>query len=665
MNSRCLICVAALSMLVVVPAFAEDTHGDTPLAAFPVEANGGLLDACIDVAGDMDFFLFEAQSGRRYILQTRRSSPEMDTVLYLFASDGQTILQVAADSGDDASARIEWQSPQSGTYFVMVRHALSTVGTGCYQLSIGAVQADDHGDTPVTATPLPSTGLSVPGYIESASDVDVFLFVAEAGYDYVVAVTNLIGGVQPTLALLAADGSTVLATAAADGQDAVHLRWAASESATHFLEIRGTEPATGGYDVSVTQGGYADDHGNVWSASTPVSADGTIVGGRIDVPGDADVFSVDMREGGQYTIRVAGPDGIPQYTAILLASDGITTVASSVPTSAGAAGIEWTARADAIHYVEVRHALDAGTGTYSVSVQSVLQLTVVGHFNPQGGYTLDVAVVGENAYLIVGSKGLLVVDVSDPADPLEIGSHSTPGYSQALAAVGRRLVMANRGDGISILDISDPSRPHELGRYDTMGSAQDVAVDGSLAYVADQRGGLLIVDISSPSHPSLVGSLTTRGYAEGVAVEGQVAYVATGDVGVEVIDISDPSRPRGISELDLPGEAHAVVAYGDTIYLAAGYRGVRVIDVSDPTAPSEITSLITDGEAHGLFLGGSYLYVADYTEGLAVLSLADPRAPQPVARVDTPGYAVAVYVTDGQAFVADRESGLRIIELLP
>ena len=655
-----------LLVAIGVPGSAEDVHGDSPLTAFPIDADGHLVAACIDDAGDMDFFLFAAQAGRRYILQTRRSSPEMEAVLFLFASDGQGILEVGAAAADGSDARIEWQCPQTGTYFAMVRHALSTTGTGCYELSVGAVQVDDHGDDPLSATPLTTTGAPLAGYLETQADVDVFLLQAKAGYDYTVTVANLIGGVMPILSLIAPDGQTAIVEAAASpGVEDVRLVWTAELTGAHFLMLRGASGASiGGYDVSASQTGYGDDHANTWSDATPVAAGGSATGGRIEVPGDVDVFAVAVREGGEYTIVVRPSNGDGQLAAALLASDGSSRLATAVPVGQGAVEIDWVSSATSTCYVEVQ-ALATGTGAYTVSVQSVLQLDLIGHFNPQGGYTLDVAVVDDLAFLIVGSKGLLIVDVSDPAEPQELGSYSTPGYSQALAVDGRHLFMANRGDGISILDVSDEARPVELGRYDTMGSAQDIAVVGSLAFVADQRGGLVMLGIANPSRPEFIGSWATRGYAEGVAVAKDIAYVATGDVGLEIVDVADPTTPTLLSELDLTGEAHSVVAFGEIVYVAAGYRGLRVIDVSDPTQPVELDSVGTAGEAHGLFRVGSYLYVADYTEGLAVFSLLDPTAPQLMARVDTPGYAVNVFVSDQRAYVADRENGLRILSVLP
>ena len=44
-----------------------------------------------------------------------------------------------------------------------------------------------------------------------------------------------------------------------------------------------------------------------------------------------------------------------------------------------------------------------------------------------------------------------------------------------------------------MVDVSDPAQPVEIAAYDTPGFAWDVAALGKLVYVADETGGLLIL----------------------------------------------------------------------------------------------------------------------------------------------------------------------------
>jgi hypothetical protein len=72
--------------------------------------------------GDADWVEFSAEAGRIYGIGTKNLGPLSDTVLYLFAPDGLTLLASDDDSGGGLSSLIQWQCPASGTYYAMVCH---------------------------------------------------------------------------------------------------------------------------------------------------------------------------------------------------------------------------------------------------------------------------------------------------------------------------------------------------------------------------------------------------------------------------------------------------------------------------------------------------------------------------------------------------------------
>jgi len=627
----------------------EDLYGDTALTATPVPTDGTLLEGCIDPAGDVDYVMFAGIGGRRYVIQTSHLSEGMDTVLFLFSTDGGTILAVDDDSGGGGASRIEWTCPANGTYFAMVRHASATSGTGCYELSLSVLQTDDHGDGPTTATPISSDGTAVPGFLETKGDIDVFLFPAEAGYEYTIETEDLSAGMDTIIDLLSPDGASVIASDDDSGTGtASRISWTAPAGGTYFVRVKGKDDAvTGGYALVVSRRGYGDDHGNSPADATPIAPGGNEITGMIEVEGDVDFFSLAADPDAEYTISIAGG------SLTLYGTDG-TTVLSETDDE-----LSWSAPATGTYYL----AVSAGApGPYTLILSAVFRLKELGKFN-SSGYALDVVVTDHLAYLIVGVKGLLVIDVSDPTSPREIAAYSTRGYAQALAISGKRAYIADRGEGLAIIDVSDPTSPEELGVIDTPGSAQDVAIAGNYAYVADFQSGLQVIDVSNPRAPKIVGSWETRGYAQGVTVVDDVALVATGDVGIEVIDVSDPTRPVGVSELDLPGEVTGSVASGELVYVAAGYRGIRIVSIADPTDPLEVGTIEGIGEVTGLFASGGTLYSADSTDGISTFSIADPTSPRLLAGFDTPGSATAIFADAERAYVADREEGLLIIKL--
>ncbi len=64
--------------------------------------------------------------------------------------------------------------------------------------------------------------------------------------------------------------------------------------------------------------------------------------------------------------------------------------------------------------------------------------------------------------------GLRVVDVSNPAQPREVGFYDTPGWAEGVAVSGAYAYVAD-GDGLRVVDVSNPAQPREVGFYDTPG----------------------------------------------------------------------------------------------------------------------------------------------------------------------------------------------------
>jgi len=648
-------------LLFLVPlACTGDDHGNTPLAATPIDADGELVSACIETAGDMDYFLFSAVAGRTYRFVTSHLSEDMDTLVYLFAADGSTILQVDDDSAGDGASRMQWTCRATGTYFLMIRHAQSTTGTGCYSASLSLVLIDDHGDDALTATSMDTAGTPVDGYIETIEDTDVFFFSVEQGYNYTVRVAQTADSGAASARLTMVDNADPSAEGTA-GVDDASIEWSADRDGIVFVEM--TRDSVGGYELSVTRDGYADDVGNDPATARALDGQNVSISGSIDVLGDEDWFRFDATQGSEYTITTRMEDGSSVVVATLFAADGVTVLREETSLAGETLLIVWDAPSSGTVYFRIR--ILGGIGTYVLSISTTLQLQLLGTFNPLG-YSLDVWADGTMAYLVVGSKGFLVVDAEDPEHPREIGSNSTRGYAQGLAVSGEYAFIANRGDGLTILDISDPTRPFEVSVVDTPGSAQDVTVVSDVAYVADQRGGLQIIDVAHPENPRVLGAVETSGFAQSVAVSATWAYVAAGDAGLALVDVSDPTQPVVRGSIDLRGDASDVVVFVDgLVYVAAGYRGVRIVDVSNPDEPVEVGSISASGEACGLDLVDGILYAAQRTDGLTVYRLTDPLLPEQIAAIDTPGYAVRVAVTDGLAYIADQQEGLQIVQLVP
>ena len=76
----------------------------------------------LDKPGDTDWAKFSASQGSNYTISTSDLGPAADTYLYLYDTDGTTLLASNDDFGGSLGSQIQWSAPVAGTYYVMVKH---------------------------------------------------------------------------------------------------------------------------------------------------------------------------------------------------------------------------------------------------------------------------------------------------------------------------------------------------------------------------------------------------------------------------------------------------------------------------------------------------------------------------------------------------------------
>ncbi|MEW5763330.1 MAG: FG-GAP-like repeat-containing protein, partial [Acidobacteriota bacterium] len=124
----------------------------------------------------------------------------------------------------------------------------------------------------------------------------------------------------------------------------------------------------------------------------------------------------------------------------------------------------------------------------------------LGLWSRPGGSLRSVTVSGNTAFVSERYGGLHLVDVSTSATPVLLGSY-TDRFGFSCAVSGTLAYFCANTYGLVVLDVSDPADPHEVFRLDTPGGARMVALDAGRAYLADANGGLRILDLSDPVHP--------------------------------------------------------------------------------------------------------------------------------------------------------------------
>jgi hypothetical protein len=236
---------------------------------------------------------------------------------------------------------------------------------------------------------------------------------------------------------------------------------------------------------------------------------------------------------------------------------------------------------------------------------------------------------GTIAAVSLGPLGIWVVDLSNPAAPLHVGTYDTLGYAQGVAISGTRLYVADGSTGLVVLDISTPAQPTFLGsRAFTGGTARDVAVAGSWAYVGDSSWWVRVLDITA-AVPVLKTSRSLAGSADHIATYGHLVAVlttnGTGDA-MELWDVTTPTSPGRQSTLPLGpvGSAEGVALSATHAYVGNRDAGLKIFDLASATTPTLVATGTTVGTAYGVALNLPRIYVADFPAIVTVFDLSAP-----------------------------------------
>lgn len=205
--------------------------------------------------------------------------------------------------------------------------------------------------------------------------------------------------------------------------------------------------------------------------------------------------------------------------------------------------------------------------------------------------------------------------------------------------------------GLSVVDVTDPANPVEVFFAPGPNSIwREVKVWGDHAYVTTEANfGLQIVDLSPLPHSTELPVTVFQGQGWSTAhslfidENGRLYVQGTnrGNGGVIMYDLTqDPEVPVEVGSYD-PVYCHDSFARGDTLYAAHIYQGTfSIVDVSDPAAPVMLGSHASPAQfTHNLWLDdtGRYLFSTDEVSNayVAAYDISDPLDIREVDRIQS------------------------------
>lgn len=162
-------------------------------------------------------------------------------------------------------------------------------------------------------------------------------------------------------------------------------------------------------------------------------------------------------------------------------------------------------------------------------------------------------------------------------------------------------------------NISEPTQPLFLGSYSTNQLINKFAIEGSFAYLGTSEGGLEIVNISDLSNMHQVGHYGDSATIYGIQVSQGIAFLGAFDDGLEIVNVTDPTNPQKITTA-LEGERVVFVMYKDEIcYVTSQYYKLSTINVSNPASPEVLDYIWMQGRViWNPILTEEYVIAADH-----------------------------------------------------
>jgi choice-of-anchor B domain-containing protein len=305
---------------------------------------------------------------------------------------------------------------------------------------------------------------------------------------------------------------------------------------------------------------------------------------------------------------------------------------------------------------------------------------VWGHETPDGR---ELAIVGEE-------PSLWLVDVTDPVNAVTVGRFAAPTSRwREVTSLGNHVyAVSEHHAGLRIVDVSNPAAPVDLGyRHQGLWSnAHTISIDpdrGHL-YVNGTNVGMLVLDAAAnPTNPPEIGRFTLA-YVHDATVRRGRAYLSEINAGrLRILDVGNLgliNQPAAtLARFATPSNfTHSSwVSRDDRLLITADEVNssfLKAWDISVPAVPVPLGGYQTPGFiVHNVLLIGRTGYIAHNAEGFHMVDLADPNAIARVARYDTSAFGanagfegawgVYPFADSGVVYASDRAEGLYLLQV--
>ncbi|MBT8261964.1 MAG: choice-of-anchor B family protein [Bacteroidia bacterium] len=322
---------------------------------------------------------------------------------------------------------------------------------------------------------------------------------------------------------------------------------------------------------------------------------------------------------------------------------------------------------------------------------------------------------GKEYAIICLNEGTAFIDISDPLNPVYLGTLPTEGSSSTWRDAKTYnnhafIVSEDPGHGMQVFDLTrlrNVNNPPVTFTNDVhftgFGSAHNIVIneDTGYAYAVGTdlfSGGAYFIDIQDPLNPQAAGGYSGEGYTHDAHVvnyngpdtdySGQEIMVGSNEDELVIVDVSNKANPIPISSISYTNVAYTHQGWftedqrffllgdeADEIDFGINSRTI-VIDLLDLDNPQVHFSYSgpTGATDHNGYVKGDRFYLANNAAGLRVIDISDLENQNmtEVGHFDTysvnnnsgfnGSWSVYPYFDSGHIVISDREEGFVLVK---
>jgi hypothetical protein len=286
---------------------------------------------------------------------------------------------------------------------------------------------------------------------------------------------------------------------------------------------------------------------------------------------------------------------------------------------------------------------------------------------------------GKFLYVVTNNNGLHVFDISQPEQPLQLGSTrdvSLP--TVGIVKKGNYLFLSDNVNGVEVFSVADPANPKPVKNFKTnSGECWDLKFDDEkkFLFVAAGKNGVEVWDATAAPELKRVAETATLGWAFAWGISysttNKELYVSDRENGLRIFDAKSPTRLREIAAHRVtPGNRnHSSLSIDTLVFVGNGVAGLDILSMANPIQPVlRYRQTFSQNFVYGLArypLNPNMVYVNTGRGGLNVFDVrkVGDKVKGPVDKTTATGADFSHVATSGHyAYVGSIDKGFQVFE---